>query len=849
MASRIIDPSNASGYAHGDYAGTAIHITCRMTRPASPLLLTIAAWVLALLCGGLHFAADIADQKIDVRWSPSATDDDRLTLEQTFGLVAVEHVGERTWLYLPTDRSRANLSRLVSHPLVEDTQHIDRAAFTIEMDRPDLPIWRVTLDEIGYLDFLAWLFGIVGLIPAWIFCRRNRSESLLLLTAVAWIFALMLGAVNVLADVGGQKVNILWARTATTDDRLTLERSFGLVAPDPIDTRTWRYVVTDRSRANVSRLVTHPLVEDTQHIDRTAYRVILDRPDLPPWRIWLAETEGLGTTASLLAWLFGVAGIIPAWLWRSAIDEKSSNDIQKEAHRRIAQWATVGFVIAITFVELLRTSWLGDDAAITLRSVLNLTHGLGARFNIDERVQSFTSPLWFLLLSGLSALTGNAFASVLVLSFSTSLAVIWLLMTKVARATWGGAFAAAVLLLSKAYVDFASSGLENPLSHLLLVLAFLAGSRTIARDDDSATRLFFLACALVYLSRPDLVLLLAPLAAWISLRSHRPFASLARSLAIGVIPAVLWTLFSIYYYGFPFPNTAYAKLGTGIPYDERIHQGFLYLWDSLRRDSVTLRCIVIGMAVALQQDALDRMLALGSILYIAYLVSIGGDFMTGRLLTGPMVLMACVLARASWSLWQRRTAVMVLGLLALTNLPATILSGRAYDDRIIATDGIADERGYYFQEHGLIQARGKNRFNSFDDPDWTVRPPQPPIITCGGLGNLGLNAGPGTPLIDTCALADPLLARLPAMHVENWRIGHFERRLPTNYVESVARGTNLLTDERTRNYYESIRLITRGDLNSRNRIKEIVRMNLGLVPLPDWNMYYRAIAPQSLPAS
>ena len=823
-----------------------------MNRAARLLLLTISAWALALLCGGLYFAADVADQKINVRWAPSATDDDRLTLEQTFGLVTVEHVGERTWLYLPTDRSRANLSRLVSHPLVEDTQHIDRAAFTIEMDRPDLPIWRVTLDEIGHLDVLAWIFGLVGLFPAWIFCRRNRSESLLLLTAVAWIFALMLGAVNVLTVVGGQQVNIRWAQTATNDDRLKLEQSFKLVAPEPVGPRTWRYVLTDRSRANLSRLVTHLLVEDTQHIDRTAFKVILDRPDLPPWRIWLAETEQLGATASLLAWLFGVAGLIPAWLWRRAISEAGASSVQTDANKRIVHWVTVGFVIAIAFVELLRTTWVGDDAAITMRSVLNLTHGLGARFNIDERVQSFTSPLWFLLLSGLSVITTNVFVSVFVLSISTSLAVLWLLMMKVARTSWGGVFAAAVLLLSKAYVDFASSGLENPLSHLLLVLAFLAGSRAIARDEtrdsDSATRMFFLTGSFVYLSRPDLVLLLAPLAAWISLRSHRSVTSLARSLAVGAMPAVLWTLFSLYYYGFPFPNTAYAKLGTGIPYDERIHQGLLYLWDSLRRDSVTLRCIVIGMAVALQQDVLDRMLALGGILYMAYVVSIGGDFMTGRLLTAPMVLMACVLARASWSVWQRRTAVMVLGLLALTNLPSTILSGRNFDDKIIADDGIADERGYYFQEHGLIQAREKNRFNSFDDPDWTVRPPLPPFVTCGGLGYIGLNVGPGTHVIDTCALADPLLAHLPAVHVERWRIGHFERQLPTNYEESIAQGENRLADERTRNYYESIRLITRGELNSTVRLKEIVRMNLGLVPLPDWNMYYRTIVPRSLPA-
>ncbi len=117
-----------------------------MIRTANLLLLTIAAWLLALLCGALYFASDVAGQKVDIRWAQSATNDDRLRLEQTFGLVAVERVSEQTWLYLPTDRSRENLSRLVSHPLVADTHHIDRDAYEIQLDRPDLPIWRVTLD-------------------------------------------------------------------------------------------------------------------------------------------------------------------------------------------------------------------------------------------------------------------------------------------------------------------------------------------------------------------------------------------------------------------------------------------------------------------------------------------------------------------------------------------------------------------------------------------------------------------------------------------------------------------------------------------------------------------------------
>jgi hypothetical protein len=44
-------------------------------------------------------------------------------------------------------------------------------------------------------------------------------------------------------------------------------------------------------------------------------------------------------------------------------------------------------------VILFRTAWISDDAAITLRTVLNVTHGFGLTFNIAERVQTYTHPL------------------------------------------------------------------------------------------------------------------------------------------------------------------------------------------------------------------------------------------------------------------------------------------------------------------------------------------------------------------------------------------------------------------------------------------------------------------------
>lgn len=47
------------------------------------------------------------------------------------------------------------------------------------------------------------------------------------------------------------------------------------------------------------------------------------------------------------------------------------------------------------------------------------------------------------------------------------------------------------VILSKAFVDFSTSGLENPLSHLLLLLTVIFASSIIEKGNDRQTTFFF----------------------------------------------------------------------------------------------------------------------------------------------------------------------------------------------------------------------------------------------------------------------------------------------------------------------------------------------------------------------
>ena len=124
----------------------------------------------------------------------------------------------------------------------------------------------------------------------------------------------------------------------------------------------------------------------------------------------------------------------------------------------------------VFFTILLRTAWVSDDSFITMRTVDNFLHGYGLTWNVDERVQTFTHPLWLLLLTGVYLITQNAYFAVqgLCLILSSVTMVIFLLNGS------GGMLdlilGATILMLSNAFVDYSTSGLENPASRANAVL-------------------------------------------------------------------------------------------------------------------------------------------------------------------------------------------------------------------------------------------------------------------------------------------------------------------------------------------------------------------------------------------
>lgn len=500
-----------------------------------------------------------------------------------------------------------------------------------------------------------------------------------------------------------------------------------------------------------------------------------------------------------------------------------------------------GLMLLLVFVVLVRTAWISDDAMITLRTVLNLVNGYGATFNLDERVQAYTHPLWFGILSLFSAFDQNVFLVTFATQIVISLLVFYLLFKHLSIDLWNGILAVLVLVGSKAYIDYSTSGLENPLSHLMMLLCVMVLIRVFDSPlpdvRKSASALFVIGT--LYLVRPDLILCMVPAGAMMLWKVRKDFQLMGSLLLLASFPILLWTLFSLFYYGFPFPNTAYAKLGAGISLSERVPQGLWYLLDSLQRDPITVTFIIIGVLAGMFGSRLMKTLSAGVVLYILYVISIGGDFMAGRFLTTPLLLAVTIIALTQFQTIQLKVLYGLIAVFVMVMAlggTSSLFSGPAYQNSQISKHGITDERGFYFQYTGLWTAGGymTSTYVGHPLPRWILRVgPRKVSDLCGMLGLNGLFDGPTAHLIDTCGLSDPLLARLPAKHERVWRIGHHFRDFPAGYVDSVRDRSNVIEDADTRKYYESIRVITRSEIFDVDRLKEILRMNLGMVKLKD----------------
>jgi arabinofuranosyltransferase len=509
---------------------------------------------------------------------------------------------------------------------------------------------------------------------------------------------------------------------------------------------------------------------------------------------------------------------------------------------KVVWWSSLLLFICILIVN----AWIVDDAYITFRSVDNFLDGHGLRWNVDERVQSYTHPLWMLLVAAAALVTGEMFYSALALSLGISLAAVFVAARFVAGgAPWTQPLLLLALLCCKAVIDYTSSGLETPLAYLIaaVCIASLLGS---ASDEKKLT--MAVACgSLSFLTRPDALVLYLPAIAYFLARTRR-----FDRLAAGSLPAIAWLAFSLIYYGFPLPNTAYAKhLGADFPEEWLFRRGLEYAGNSLMWDAPSYAILAIAVGASLFHPT-ARVIMGGVVAYLVLIVTRLGatTHMSGRHFAIPLFIAITVAIHLVKSRRLAAGMAIVLAVYFVWNPVSPVKFGTsAYvpygqhwsylDTKFFAyREGTAllnwwgseralpDHRWLRYGEQ--MRASPKTVFVGAGDPVWDGVPGVSPGTA---IGFAGFAAGPDKFIIDVVALSDPLLARLPATRpatYEDWKSGHFYRTVPNGYVESVTRRVNVIEHPGIREYYDALITITRGPIWSTQRLRTIVEMNLGM---------------------
>ena len=483
---------------------------------------------------------------------------------------------------------------------------------------------------------------------------------------------------------------------------------------------------------------------------------------------------------------------------------------------------------------ILRNAWLAEDAFITYRVVDNFVHGLGLRWNPLERVQVFTHPLWMLSLIPVYAVSRDIVFSGLALGVACS-AVAMALLLREMRTPAQALLATAAIISSKALMDFSTGGLENPLSHLVLILFFIQYLRP------STPRRFawmVLWMGLAAITRMDLVLFCVP-AILHTVKVEGYWRLRHARLWLGLLPFVAWSVFAFFYYGFVFPSSAYAKLGTFVHWEQLVAQGGCYLSNSLSWDPVTLFVIASLTGLGLASFRRDRrwtVLCLGVLLYLGYVVRVGGDYMTGRMLTAPLVVSLVGLSRFEpRGLTELLTGLAITLLLGFCSPRPPVLSGDDYKGLGRSQMSVDDERGYRYPDTGLL--RQNRHFALGDAGGWIgdgqkARRDHVRVITYHNIGFFGFYAGPTVHIIDPYGLGDALTGRLPYRNDSGgWDPGHFERKVPDGYPNAaIDNGT--IPDPAVAAYWEKLKLVTRGPIFDHARLAMVLRFALGREPPP-----------------
>ena len=344
----------------------------------------------------------------------------------------------------------------------------------------------------------------------------------------------------------------------------------------------------------------------------------------------------------------------------------------------------IGVVFALMVLHALSFNVAADDAYITFRYAHNFARGNGLVYNPGEVVEGYTSPLWTVGLGLLEAVGLSLPRVAVALSLVFALAMMLATYEIALRLNLKRPLVPLLFLAASSVLAYwSTAGMETTLFTWLVLVAALL---TLKVKPEVAG----LSWAFVYLVRPDGALFFGVSAVLVA-SSEESFRDKARRVARFAVPFVvivtahlIWRL-SIY--GYPLPNTFYAKVG-GAAWE----RGVSYVLDFLQFYGIVL----ITLPLALLRSRTTRYLTALTGAYVIYVLYVGGDGLINFRFILPVLPFLYLLSAAGWerafrTLSIRRTGLMYATLVGST-LMITLLGVHQTTERAQGTWGMRQEQ-------------------------------------------------------------------------------------------------------------------------------------------------------------
>ena len=281
-----------------------------------------------------------------------------------------------------------------------------------------------------------------------------------------------------------------------------------------------------------------------------------------------------------------------------------------------------------------------DDAFISLRYADRFIHGLGLTWNDGEHVEGYSNLLWVLLTSGLGYVGFDLLAAARVVCLLSSMATM-LAFCHYARAKFPGKPAVLFIgnlafALTAPVAIWSMGGLEATLTMALLAWAYVLAISLLEAPDKKTAIIVGILLGFICITRPEGAFFTMAIAAGLLLCARYNRRKLLPSLIIlCAIPFIFFAAqvaFRLSYYGYPFPNSYYAKVAFGSY--ARLLNGFMYVFKALASFLPLLLVLLLNIDKLRQtrnapQKRIILFLSFVSAAWIVMLVIGGGDIFAG----------------------------------------------------------------------------------------------------------------------------------------------------------------------------------------------------------------------------